>query len=86
MRFTLFSTSYGCFWHQHAGCKGGHLPKSNQEYWLPKLNRNIERDKKVKAGLTEMGWEVLVVWECEVKDQDALLARINNFLLADIAK
>ncbi|MBS0588327.1 MAG: DNA mismatch endonuclease Vsr [Proteobacteria bacterium] len=73
---------HGCFWHQHAGCKSGHLPKSNLKYWLPKLNRNIKRDKKVKAELAEMGWEVLVVWECELKDKDALLAKLNEFLAA----
>ncbi|SFL09513.1 T/G mismatch-specific endonuclease [Nitrosomonas aestuarii] len=71
---------HGCFWHQHAGCKNGHLPKSNLEYWLPKLNRNIERDKRIKTELAEMDWKVLVVWECELKDKDALLAKLNKFL------
>lgn len=71
---------HGCFWHQHTACKSGHIPKTNQEYWIPKLERNVQRDKKVLAELTEMGWEVLVIWECEIKDEDSLLSRLNCFL------
>lgn len=57
---------HGCFWHQHKGCKGGRMPKSRVEYWVSKLERNVERDRQSKAALKKMGWRVLVVWECEI--------------------
>lgn len=57
----------GCFWHQHSGCKYATIPKSNQEYWLPKLAHNIERDEKVHQEALESGWSVIVVWECSIK-------------------
>lgn len=71
---------HGCFWHQHAECKDGHLPKTNLEYWIPKLERNILRDKKVVEELAEMGWNVLVIWECELIDRDRLSNKVNQFL------
>lgn len=57
----------GCFWHQHAGCKYAAIPKSNQEYWLPKLARNTERDEIVHREAVEAGWSVIIVWECSIK-------------------
>lgn len=61
----------GCFWHSHAGCRYAKIPESNKEYWLPKLQRNKERDEKEQAALRELGWRVLVVWECSVKTKAA---------------
>ena len=58
----------GCFWHQHEGCRYAAVPKSNPEYWLPKLERNKARDLKNMMAMREMGWKVAVVWECAVKD------------------
>lgn len=57
----------GCFWHQHEGCKYAVLPKSNPDYWIPKLKRNTQRDQENIQALTDAGWKVLVVWECELK-------------------
>ena len=57
----------GCFWHQHTGCRYAVLPASNQEYWLPKLKRNVERDAANAAQLQAEGWRVITVWECELK-------------------
>ena len=57
----------GCFWHQHAGCRYAVLPASNQEYWLPKLKRNVERDAANVAQLQAENWRVITVWECELK-------------------
>lgn len=71
---------HGCFWHQHENCKDGHLPKTNLEYWIPKLERNIQRDKNVFEELMEMGWDVLVVWECEVAEIDRSKIKLNQFL------
>lgn len=71
----------GCFWHQHDAAEcGARPPKSNQDYWLPKLRRNVERDAKNLLSLAEAGWRVLVVWECEVQDKEALERKLVNFL------
>ncbi|MYE99628.1 MAG: DNA mismatch endonuclease Vsr, partial [Gammaproteobacteria bacterium] len=73
---------HGCFWHQHSkiGCKLSRTPKSNQEYWLPKLERNARRDKEKLEMLEELGWDVLVVWECSTKDEIELIKILNEFL------
>ena len=56
----------GCFWHKH-DCPRFVWPSSNQEYWIPKIQRNVERDKKNVADLQALGWNVVIVWECELK-------------------
>src|SRR5690606_33231808 len=71
---------HGCFWHQHPGCREGRPPKSNTAYWLPKLERNMERDKDALARLAAAGWDVLVIWECETKDAEALARTLTGFL------
>ena len=72
---------HGCFWHQHDSpeCKIVSVPKSNRDYWLPKLARNVERDEENLKKLLELGWSVLVVWECEVSRED-LRKRLKRFL------
>jgi DNA mismatch endonuclease, patch repair protein len=60
----------GCFWHQHEGCKKSKLPKSNRVFWVDKLSNNIKRDKKNICALEDLGWQVIIVWECELKDLD----------------
>lgn len=73
---------HGCFWHQHGdpACKIARRPKSNLDYWLPKLQRNAERDAEHQARLNELGWQALVIWECEVKTAAGLPERIENYL------
>ena len=56
----------GCFWHKH-NCDRFVWPSSNIEYWIPKINRNVERDEENYKKLTDIGWRVLVIWECELK-------------------
>lgn len=73
----------GCFWHQHEECVRSHQPKSQEQYWRPKLARNRERDERNEAELHALGWAVLVVWECELKDVDAMRKMIARFLSAD---
>jgi DNA mismatch endonuclease, patch repair protein len=73
---------HGCFWHQHAGCREGRIPGSRREYWEPKLRRNQERDARQLHALTEAGWQCLVVWECEVKEEIDLYHRIARFLIS----
>ncbi|TGD81702.1 very short patch repair endonuclease [Hymenobacter wooponensis] len=57
----------GCFWHRHEGCRYFVVPKTRTEFWLNKISRNVVNDERQQAGLTEAGWKVLTVWECELK-------------------
>ena len=73
---------HGCFWHQHSNkdCKLVRKPSSNTDYWLPKLERNVTRDREHHRALCEAGWEVLVVWECELRNDEQLESRLRRFL------
>ena len=73
---------HGCVWHQHqdSHCPIVQTPRSNTDYWLPKLRRNVERDLEQQRKLTELRWEVLVLWECEIKDEKKLRSRLWDFL------
>lgn len=73
---------HGCFWHQHddPACKIARVPRSNRDYWIPKLARNKARDAQHQAMLREMGWDVLVIWECQLKDIEKLTRRLRKFL------
>lgn len=74
----------GCFWHRHKGCKRATLPKTNQEKWLKKFNQNIERDIYNIGLLSEMGWKVITVWECEIKkNSENVVQNIIKNLLAE---
>lgn len=57
----------GCFWHGHEGCRYFVWPKNNAEFWKEKITSNIQRDERNRAQLTEQGWKVIIVWECELK-------------------
>lgn len=71
---------HGCFWHRHGGCPNCRLPKSRLDFWEPKLARNRQRDISNQAKLRKMGWKLLVIWECELKDQTRLVKRVVKFL------
>lgn len=58
----------GCFWHHHYNCKYATLPKSRQDYWLKKINRNVENDIRHTKELNQLGYHVITVWECEIKE------------------
>ena len=68
----------GCFWHQHEGCDKGRLPKSNVDYWKPKLEGNSRRDGINDRRLHTLGWRVLVFWECELLTQDAIVQAVER--------
>lgn len=70
---------HGCFWHQHK-CKRGTRPASNTEFWDRKLDRNRQRDREAVKLLKKDGWKILVIWECEVKNEVRLSRRISKFL------
>jgi DNA mismatch endonuclease (patch repair protein) len=72
---------HGCFWHRHPGCAAARLPKSRLEFWEPKLSGNAERDKRNSAALEAAGWKVMVIWECETRDQaviQRLVSQVQN--------
>jgi DNA mismatch endonuclease, patch repair protein len=70
---------HGCFWHQHE-CKRGARPAANREFWTTKLARNRERDAAAVQALKALGWRVMIVWECQIRDNQALTRRIVRFL------
>lgn len=78
---------HGCFWHRHSSvsCNNGRLPKSRLDYWLPKLQRNVIRDQENTDKLLLLGWDQLVIWECQVKKHNLpnLCEEIRHFLNQD---
>ena len=70
----------GCFWHRHPGCRQATTPSTNVEFWQEKFARNIERDKKTERNLRELGWRLIVIWECELKS-DEFLKSIPSLIL-----
>ena len=73
---------HGCFWHRHPdhACKLARLPKSRLDFWKPKLEGNRHRDRENQAKLRNMGWDVLVVWECQAADTDHIRNTLLSFL------
>lgn len=70
----------GCFWHQHSGCIDSHIPKSRMDYWGPKLQRNQQRDLENIQTLRALGFRVLVLWECEITNDQRLATKLRRFL------
>jgi len=71
---------HGCFWHQHKGCRRAGKPQSNAGFWTVKLDGNAARDAEQLKALKKKGWRVLVIWECEIKNNDELRTRLRRFL------
>lgn len=71
---------HGCFWHGHDCARGARTPKQNAAYWTAKIARNRTRDQNAARALEAEGWRVMTVWECEIKDAQALSARLDRFL------
>lgn len=71
---------HGCFWHRHANCKYAYTPKSKRAFWSKKFRNNVERHKIVKNQLRKLGWKVVVVWECEVVNEDKLIRKMKALL------
>ncbi|WP_327437295.1 DNA mismatch endonuclease Vsr [Ensifer adhaerens] len=73
---------HGCFWHMHSdvNCRLARTPKSRLDFWGPKLRSNQVRDEQVIQSLVALGWRVLVIWECQVKDEEKLKTEILGFL------
>lgn len=72
----------GCFWHGHEGCKYFRLPKSNVKFWKEKIERNIERDRESMLALLDMGWKVIRVWECELRNKANREGTLNKIYIS----
>lgn len=70
---------HGCFWHFHQECDRGQLPERNRSYWENKFKRNRSRDRQKRAALVENGYDVLVVWECELDELAEVQAKLEDF-------
>jgi DNA mismatch endonuclease (patch repair protein) len=79
-RYRVAVFVHGCFWHQHAGCIDCSKPKTNSDYWGPKLLRNVIRDRKNRRLLRRSGWTPIVIWECETKNPEPLRMKIAKKL------
>lgn len=78
---------HGCFWHRHPGCKYAYMPKSRLDFWGPKFEGNVMRDKNNLSLLRKAGWLPIVVWECEVKyHADAVLRKVSGILQRRLKK
>lgn len=71
---------HGCFWHGHDCARGHRVPKTNSEYWIEKIHRNTVRDVKHQADLKALGWNVMVIWECEIRTPEIVSRKIFHFL------
>jgi DNA mismatch endonuclease (patch repair protein) len=79
-RLALFV--HGCFWHGHDCARGSRVPKANRDYWLAKVGGNQARDAVSREALAALGWRVETLWECDLKDNEALRARLDTLLSA----
>lgn len=73
---------HGCFWHRHENCAHARIPKARQEFWLDKLTKNRDRDARIEKELCDAGWQVLTLWECEIKNKNKVILeeKIRGFL------
>lgn len=79
-KYRLCIFVHGCFWHRHAGCRLTTTPATNREFWLRKFEANVIRDARVSRQLGSLGWDVVVVWECETRGLDTLRQRLDVVL------
>jgi DNA mismatch endonuclease, patch repair protein len=79
-KFRVAVFVHGCFWHSHSCRYGRVVPATRAEFWSAKRAGTVERDEKKKRALEELGWRVLSLWECEMKDREALAEVLRNFL------
>lgn len=69
----------GCFWHGHENCKYATIPETNHDFWFTKISGNVERDKLTREKLTQMGWRVIDIWQCQLKTKEKD-ATLNNLI------
>jgi DNA mismatch endonuclease, patch repair protein len=71
---------HGCLWHRHSRCRYATTPKTHTSFWETKFNSNVARDRRSRHEMKQMGWSVLTVWQCELKNAEKLTERLNEFL------
>lgn len=76
---------HGCFWHRHPGCPRTRTPATRQDYWVPKFERTVQRDQQNQRKLRLLGWNVLTVWECELKEAAALVDKLAGLIRREAA-
>ena len=76
---------HGCFWHRHQGCKRATTPRTRREFWEDKFAANWKRDTEAVSSLERDGWQVAIVWECQIKDIGALKNRLISFLEGSVS-
>jgi DNA mismatch endonuclease, patch repair protein len=79
-RYKVAIFVHGCFWHRHKGCKFAYQPKSRANFWQTKLECNVERDRRTEEELIELGWQIVIIWECELANDCRLKKRIAALL------
>lgn len=79
-RYKLAIFVHGCFWHRHEGCSKATTPKTRLPFWTGKFEQNVARDRRNVALLRDLGWKVLVVWECETRSPGTLWRRLEGEL------
>lgn len=79
-KYKLAIFIHGCFWHGHEGCSRGRLPKTKLEYWEPKIQANKSRDRIVQEELDRMGWNTIVIWDCELRTKNVAETTVSRLL------
>jgi DNA mismatch endonuclease (patch repair protein) len=74
---------HGCFWHRHENCSLARLPKGRQDFWVPKLEENRRRDLDSQDQVRQMGWQIMIIWECEIRDLPTIESKLREFLEID---
>jgi DNA mismatch endonuclease (patch repair protein) len=75
----------GCFWHRHEGCKYAYTPKSRVDFWQKKFDQNVVNDKLHRDQLEQMGWKVITIWECELKDRpEEVMENVSRALIKNL--
>lgn len=82
-RFRTAVFVHGCYWHRHNGCRYAYTPKSRVAFWTEKFAKNVAHDRRSEEALRNLGWRVLVIWECETQDEIALKSCLVNHLSED---
>lgn len=77
-KLTIFI--HGCFWHGHEGCPRGRIPKSREEYWKSKIEANKLRDQQIESKLTALGWQQLIIWDCQLRTRQSASKTLPKIL------
>jgi DNA mismatch endonuclease (patch repair protein) len=81
-KFKTVILIHGCFWHGHKKCKRASLPKTNSSFWNEKIERNIMRDKKIYLELKKLGWSVITIWQCELRNRETFKSKMDGLVRA----